>query len=63
MNGIKSFHETIMKKELTLEELAKFNGVDPTLPIYVAVKGLIYDVSSSRESYTVRPFLSIITIF
>ena len=32
--------------ELTLEELAKFNGKDGN-PAYVAVDGIIYDVSAS----------------
>ncbi|CUM66106.1 uncharacterized protein PRCAT00003761001 [Priceomyces carsonii] len=36
---------------LTLEELSMYNGSDPNLPIYVAVNGSVFDVSSSREIY------------
>lgn len=36
---------------LTLEELAKYDGSSPNLPIYVAINGLVYDVSSSRNIY------------
>ncbi|KAJ9059367.1 Bifunctional protein GlmU [Entomophthora muscae] len=35
----------------TLEELKRYNGSDDTLPIYVAIKGDIFDVSGSRSSY------------
>ncbi|MCJ1372336.1 hypothetical protein MMC20_003560 [Loxospora ochrophaea] len=34
----------------TAEELAKFDGSDPSMPVYVAVKRLIFDVSG-KESY------------
>lgn len=36
---------------LTLDQLALFNGSDPTLPIYVAVNGSVYDVSASPRVY------------
>lgn len=36
---------------LTLEQLALYNGSDKLLPIYVAINGLVYDVSRSRETY------------
>lgn len=39
-----------MSKLFTLKELAKFNG-DNNGPIYLAVKGVVYDVSSKREFY------------
>ncbi|EIW72404.1 hypothetical protein M231_02964 [Tremella mesenterica] len=32
-------------------ELAKYNGSDPSKPIYVAIKGKVYDVSPKREMY------------
>ncbi|KOS15787.1 progesterone binding protein [Malassezia pachydermatis] len=35
----------------TPEELAKYNGSDPSKPVYVAVKGVIFDVSPRREMY------------
>jgi predicted heme/steroid binding protein len=39
-------------KKFTAEELWKFNATDPSLPVYLAIKGIVYDVSASREMYT-----------
>lgn len=36
---------------LTIDELARHDGTDPKLPIYLAINGLVYDVSSSRKIY------------
>jgi predicted heme/steroid binding protein len=36
---------------LTEEELAKYNGVQPDLPIYIALNGSIYDVSAGQKTY------------
>ncbi|KAI8912842.1 cytochrome b5-like heme/steroid binding domain-containing protein [Gorgonomyces haynaldii] len=38
-------------KDFTPEELSKYNGTNPELPVYLAVKGTIFDVSSAREMY------------
>jgi len=38
-------------KEFTAEELSKYDGSDPDLPIYLAVKGKVYDVSSAAHMY------------
>ncbi|TFK67153.1 cytochrome b5 [Pluteus cervinus] len=35
----------------TKEELKKFDGSDPEKPIYVAIKGTIFDVSHKRDVY------------
>ncbi|MCR4285709.1 MAG: hypothetical protein NUW00_02310 [Candidatus Kaiserbacteria bacterium] len=35
----------------TTASLAQFNGEDPTLPIYIAFDGDVYDVSSGRKFY------------
>lgn len=35
----------------TLDELKKFNGQDPSLPIYMVYGGLVYDVSSGQKFY------------
>ncbi|GAA5911556.1 uncharacterized protein JCM6883_005792 [Sporobolomyces salmoneus] len=35
----------------TKAELAKYNGSDESTPIYVAIKGKIYDVSAKRDMY------------
>jgi len=36
---------------LSVSELAKYDGHDPKLPIYLAVNGTIYDVSLGRSFY------------
>lgn len=37
--------------EFTLEQLSQYNGSDPSKPIYVALKGRVYDVSSGSAFY------------
>lgn len=36
---------------LTEQELSKYNGENPDLPIYVAVNGSVYDVTSNPDTY------------
>ncbi|KAI3628893.1 hypothetical protein CBS14141_000596 [Malassezia furfur] len=36
---------------ITVEELAKYDGSDSSKPVYVAVKGIVFDVSPRREMY------------
>ncbi|MBW0534455.1 hypothetical protein O181_074170 [Austropuccinia psidii MF-1] len=36
---------------ITIEELSRFDGSDPSKPIYVAIKGIVFDVSAKREVY------------
>ncbi|ORY64355.1 uncharacterized protein BCR38DRAFT_409729 [Pseudomassariella vexata] len=36
---------------LTLDELAQYDGTDDTKPLYLAINGSIYDVSSNRRTY------------
>lgn len=36
---------------LTPAELARYDGTDPSLPIYLAVKGQIFDVSAGAHTY------------
>ncbi|KAI1748526.1 hypothetical protein F4782DRAFT_516938 [Xylaria castorea] len=36
---------------LTLDELATYDGTDETKPLYLAINGTIYDVSSNRRTY------------
>jgi hypothetical protein len=36
---------------LTLQELAAFDGTDASKPLYIAVRGKIYDVSAGRSFY------------
>lgn len=37
--------------DVTLEELSKYSGQDPYLPILLAVRGRIYDVSAKANFY------------
>ncbi|EDV57386.1 uncharacterized protein Dere_GG24570 [Drosophila erecta] len=37
---------------LTVEELTAFDGSSPSLPIYTALNGLIYDLSPGREKFS-----------
>lgn len=46
--------ETVLPNQLesyTLTELAKYNGSDRALPIYIGLNGLVYDVSSGKKFY------------
>jgi len=36
---------------MTTQELSKYNGDDPNLPIYIGLNGLVYDVSEGRSFY------------
>eukprot|EP00879_Flechtneria_rotunda_P004699 GHRR01004963.1.p1 GENE.GHRR01004963.1~~GHRR01004963.1.p1 ORF type:complete len:139 (+),score=28.53 GHRR01004963.1:107-523(+) len=38
-------------KQLTLQQLAEYDGRDPSKPLYISVRGNIYDVSSGRSFY------------
>jgi len=40
-----------MSSTFTLSELAQYNGVDPSKPIYLALKGVVYDVTEKRDAY------------
>ncbi len=37
--------QIVAPKELTLAQLATHNGIDPSKPLYLAIQGIIYDVS------------------
>ena len=36
---------------LTIAELTKYDGTDPTKPIYIAFEGLVYDVTTGKSFY------------
>jgi Cytochrome b5-like Heme/Steroid binding domain len=36
---------------ITLDSLAKHNGLDPFLPIYISIRGKVYDVTPARSFY------------
>ncbi|CAO3573808.1 unnamed protein product [Mortierella alpina] len=40
-----------MSKVFTPEELAKHDGTNDSVPIYVAIKGKVFDVSTKKEMY------------
>jgi predicted heme/steroid binding protein len=44
-------HLSAAPKEYTAAELSKYDGSDPSLPIYVAIKGDVFDVSTKPDSY------------
>ncbi len=35
----------------TLDELSKYNGDDPSLPIYIGMNGFVYDVTAGKKFY------------
>ncbi|KAF8683177.1 Cytochrome b5 [Rhizoctonia solani] len=35
----------------TLEKLKEFDGQDPSKPVYVSIKGTVFDVSAKRDTY------------
>ncbi|PWN48049.1 cytochrome b5 [Violaceomyces palustris] len=37
---------------ITVDELRKYDGSDESKPVYVAIKGLVFDVSPRREMYS-----------
>ena len=36
---------------ITAEELSKYCGVDPFRPLYLAIRGVIFDVTAGRDFY------------
>jgi predicted heme/steroid binding protein len=36
---------------ISQSELVRHNGTDPTLPIYIAVNGIVYDVTAGKKFY------------
>ena len=38
-------------KELTLEQLAKHDGSNPDLPLYLSVQGTVYNIEKGRQFY------------
>ncbi|XP_038700533.1 probable steroid-binding protein 3 [Tripterygium wilfordii] len=37
--------------EFTTEQLSQYNGTDPSKPLYVAVKGRVFDVTTGKSFY------------
>ncbi|GIM03276.1 hypothetical protein Vretimale_8042 [Volvox reticuliferus] len=40
-----------MSHTFTASELSMYNGSEGDKPVYIAVKGIVYDVSASRDFY------------
>ncbi|KAG7828999.1 hypothetical protein KL920_002792 [Ogataea angusta] len=38
-------------REFTLEQLAAFNGIDRTLPVYISINGTVFDVTAARDEH------------
>lgn len=39
------------KRTFTREQLEKYNGSDPSLPLLLAIKGQVFDVSKNSKMY------------
>jgi predicted heme/steroid binding protein len=52
---VKAKSKTVQSKIklFTVQELSRYDGVNPKLPIYLALDGYVYDVSKGREFYKV----------
>lgn len=37
--------------ELTLDQLKQYDGTDPSKPIYISVRGRVFDVSTGKSFY------------
>lgn len=52
MTTTNTFHSAPAKDTpIKVSELAKHDGSDPSLPIYVAIKGDIFDVTANKDAY------------
>lgn len=45
--------QNINLPEMSLTELAQFDGSDSSKPIYIGMNGLVYDVSAGRDYYKI----------
>mmetsp|Transcript_27200 Transcript_27200/g.48093 ORF Transcript_27200/g.48093 Transcript_27200/m.48093 type:complete len:176 (+) Transcript_27200:108-635(+) len=43
--------DSVADLEITAEELRKYDGSDPSLPIYLSVNGDIFDVTAGKKNY------------
>ena len=50
---------SMRKGDLTVAELKKYDGSDPSLPVLVAAKGRVYDMTKGRDYYGRAPRLSL----
>ena len=48
---MQEFYRTRYPLTMTLRELSRYNGSDPSLPVYIGVGGQIFDVSSAPQHY------------
>ncbi|KAI7867000.1 cytochrome b5-like heme/steroid binding domain-containing protein [Spinellus fusiger] len=46
---------------IAVSELAKCNGIDPSKPIYVAIKGDVFDVTKNTSAYGVGSGYNVFT--
>ncbi len=45
------FRSSAQNDPITPSQLAQYDGSDPSKPIYVAIKGRVYDVTPKKEMY------------
>ncbi|PWN27903.1 cytochrome b5 [Jaminaea rosea] len=45
-------HPPRLDNKISRAELSKYDGSNPDLPVYVAIKGNVFDVSPKREMYS-----------
>ena len=38
-------------KELKLEDLNKHDGNDPSVPMYLAIEGVVFDITKGQQFY------------
>jgi predicted heme/steroid binding protein len=43
--------QVVAMRELTLQQLAQHDGTDPSLPMLLAIRGVVYDITSGKQFY------------
>jgi predicted heme/steroid binding protein len=44
-------YQVVPMRELTLQQLGQHDGSDPSLPMLLAIRGVVYDISSGKQFY------------
>jgi membrane-associated progesterone receptor component len=43
--------QVVAMRELTLQQLAQHDGADPSLPMLLSIRGVVYDITSGKQFY------------
>jgi hypothetical protein len=43
--------QVVGMRELTLQQLAQHDGSDPSLPMLLSIRGVVYDITSGKQFY------------